>query len=149
MGTRARVEIFDDDECVVSIYRQFDGYPSGLGQELAEFLSDITVVNGLGDESSNKIANGMGCLAAQLVKFLKDGPGNVYLHKPMTKDGESGEEFIYRISGGYVGTNGTKPLLVQVSEGDVTAFGLPNDPGSFKGVFSGNVKKFAAWCKKH
>ncbi len=87
------------EKAVVNIYRQYDGYPDGLGLELAEFLSDFTIVDGfkLGDKS--RIANGAGCLAAQLVAYLKDGPGNVYL-EPITlhsKPGDMWEEYIYTI----------------------------------------------------
>mgnify|MGYP003109185516 FL=1 len=37
----------------------------------------------------------MSCLAAQLVAELKDGPGNIYLYPPNSKD--CGEEFVYEI----------------------------------------------------
>ena len=63
------------DKAVVNIYRQYDGYPEGMGLDLANFLSEFTVVNGLGADSyKSKIANGAGCLAAQLVAHLKNGP---------------------------------------------------------------------------
>ena len=86
------------EKSVVNIYRQFDGYPEGMGLDLAEFLSEFTIVNGLGEDSYKpKIANGSGCLAAQLVQFLKDGPGNVYLETLDGDPGDSWEEYIYTI----------------------------------------------------
>ena len=87
------------EKSVVNIYRQYDGYPDGLGLELAEFLSDFTIVNGLSPNGARKVANGTGCLAAQLVAYLKDGPGNVYL-EPITlhsKPGDMWEDYIYTI----------------------------------------------------
>lgn len=82
MGTRSLTYVFEDKEPIVCMYRQFDGYPSGHGTELAEFLNVGTVVNGLGADSKN-VFNGMGCLAAQLVAKFKDGPGGFYLHAPV------------------------------------------------------------------
>ena len=82
------------DQIHVQIYNHYDGYPSGLGVKLAEYLQDFIVVNGL--SSSEKIvANGLGCLAAQTVRYLKDGPGQVYLHKPGERDWEDYEYFIW------------------------------------------------------
>ena len=111
MGTRSLTRIiprqkglsYDDghnhvEKSVVNIYRQYDGYPEGLGLELAEFLNDFTVVNGMGLEKKPlKLANGTGCLAAQLVQYLKDGPGNVYLETLNGEPGDSWEEYIYTV----------------------------------------------------
>ena len=66
----------------VQIYNHYDSYPEGLGLDLAKFMRDFRVVNGLGSDLPNKIANGMGCLVAQLIANMKDGPGNVYVEKP-------------------------------------------------------------------
>lgn len=49
MGTRSLTFVYDEDgEKIVNMYRQMDGYPSGHGLELAEFLEPITMVNGIG-----------------------------------------------------------------------------------------------------
>ena len=69
----------------VQIYNHYDSYPEGLGLQLAEFLSDFRVVNGLGSDLPDKIANGMGCLAAQLIANLKTGAGSVYVESPTSK----------------------------------------------------------------
>ena len=37
----------------------------------------------------------MGCLAAQTVSYLKDGAGQIYLQKPIEKDWEDYEYFIW------------------------------------------------------
>ena len=84
------------DKSSINMYRQYYGYPQGHGLELAEFLSDFTIVNGLGADSyRGKIANGSSCLAAQLVQHFKDGPGNVYLEA--LDDGDHWEEYIYTL----------------------------------------------------
>ena len=82
------------DKIHIQIYNHYDGYPSGLGVTLADYLQDFKVVNGLGSRQG-KVANGMGCLAAQVVRYLKDEPGNVYLHKPGERSWEDYEYFIW------------------------------------------------------
>ena len=100
MGTRSLTYIKDqyedNDNNIICMYRQYDGYLSGHGKELAEFLQDFTVVNGFNSATPDRSANGMSCLAAQLVAHFKDGIGNIYLYPPNTSD--VGEEFIYTIS---------------------------------------------------
>jgi hypothetical protein len=83
------------DQIHVQIYNHYDGYPSGLGVTLASYLQDFKVVNGLGAYGQEKLANGMGCLAAQTVKYLKDEPGQIYLEKPREMDWEDYEYFIW------------------------------------------------------
>ena len=83
------------EKAVVNMYRQYDGYPDGHGIDLAEFLKDIKIVNGIQYPSNELIANGSGCLAAQMIKHFKDGVGNIYLQ---THDNENrGEEYIYTL----------------------------------------------------
>ena len=77
------------------MYRQYDGYPSGHGMQLAEFLQGFNVVNGIKHGTPKRSANGMGCLAAQLISHFKDGIGNIYIHHPDDKD--CGEEYTYTI----------------------------------------------------
>tara|TARA_R100000322_G_scaffold19597_1_gene12535 strand:- start:107 stop:544 length:438 start_codon:yes stop_codon:yes gene_type:complete len=77
--------------------KHYDGYPSGLGVTLANYLSDYDIVNGIPNNYTGfqgPIANGIGCLAAQLVSYLKDEPGNIYLRPPQDK---TWEDYIYYI----------------------------------------------------
>jgi len=85
------------DKSVVNMYRQFDGYPEGMGLDLAEFLIDFTVVNGLSNPRSTKVANGTGCLAAQLVSHFKEGPGQIYLEGLEGEPSDHWEEYIYTL----------------------------------------------------
>ena len=82
MGTRSLTFVYDGDVPVINIYRQYDGYPSGHGHELAQFLDSKNLVNGYGEQNSME-ANGMSCLAAQLVVQLKHGVGGIYIYAPM------------------------------------------------------------------
>jgi hypothetical protein len=92
MGTRSLTFVYDDSstddgsaEAIMCIYRQYDGYPSGHGHELAQFLNSKTIVNGYGEQNSME-ANGMSCLAAQLVVQLKHGVGGIYIYPVSSTD---------------------------------------------------------------
>lgn len=105
MGTRSTVKFietfFDRDtqkkveRPICSMYSQFDGYMSGMGRDLGEFLVDIKVVNGLSGDSTNT-ANGMGCLSAQFIQHIKDGAGGHYMTNL-----EDSQEYNYEVVGGY------------------------------------------------
>jgi hypothetical protein len=86
MGTLSLTYVYDNKEPLVCMYRQFDGYPSGHGKELAEFLSAIEIVNGLRSGSQSKVANGAGCLAAQMVGHFKTDAGGIYLQSVTNRD---------------------------------------------------------------
>ena len=122
----------DTNRVVMNMYRQCDGYPSGLGTELYEFLKDIKMVNGLGSGSEN-VANGAGCLAAQIVAHFKDGPGGVYLHHPSSKD--CGQDYEYHI------TADTSGITVKVMEAGWSGHRA-------KKLYQGDVEGFGAFCKK-
>jgi hypothetical protein len=94
MGTRSLTHIVEDSETLTTIYRQMDGYLRGHGLDLASFLADKKIVNGLSGDTTN-VANGMGCLSAQIIAHLKEQPGNIYLYPPNSKD--CWEEFTYFI----------------------------------------------------
>ena len=79
MGTRSLTFVYDGDKPLVNMYRQFDGYPSGHGIELAEFLVSGKMVNGYSSKTEKQF-NGMGCLAAQMIAEFKDGVGGFYIH---------------------------------------------------------------------
>jgi len=110
MGTRSLTRVIPRQEglsfneghkkvelAYVNMYRQMDGYPESHGLDLAEFLKDIDIVNGIPLERSRMRfqANGSGCLAAQMVKHFKEEIGYIYLHP---HDNESGwEDYIYTV----------------------------------------------------
>ena len=100
MGTRSLVHIKDGKKTIVTIYRQYDGYPTGMGEDIKKALNNgaVDILNGYG--GSSKIPaqfNGMGCLAAYLVGELKEQKiGNVYLFTPNAKD--CGEDYVYTLT---------------------------------------------------
>ena len=105
MGTRSTYRIIEqyknedgsiENNNLVLIYRQYDGYPTGHPIETAEWLSTGTVVNGLGMAEERLVFNGAGCLAAQLIAKFKDGPGGTYIHS-LSSRGECWEDYLYDI----------------------------------------------------
>ena len=128
MGTRS-LTVFNnemDNSEIVVLYRQYDGYPTGHGRDLLSFLNNMEIVNGINNTEKRKIANGMGCLSAQIVAHLKEAPGDFYLHSAGTRD--IGEEFIYTL---YY----TEELRIKVQD--------TYDDGS--DLFDGNMKSFKNW----
>jgi hypothetical protein len=111
------------DTEIVVMYRQYDGYPSGHGIQLAEFLTKGKLVNGISFAETQLLFNGMGCLTAQVVANFKEGAGNIYLHTAGTKD--CWEEYDYYV----IGDNDTMELTLKcvTSRGKVLFEGTPKE----------------------
>ena len=69
----------------VQVYKHYDGYPSGHPVALAEFLKEFKIVNGLPYGDDSKMANGLGCLAAQYIAAFKMKAGDLYVESPDTE----------------------------------------------------------------
>jgi hypothetical protein len=120
MSTRSLTIVQDEslaELCVM--YRHSDGYPTGHGDDLAKWLKGFKVVNGLSGQKG-KVANGMDCLAAQLVAHFKDGPGGIYLHPSGVRG--AGEEYIYFVRPDHGGVI----LRVTNGEGKELFIGAPS-----------------------
>ena len=81
MGTRSLTVFTDEDDTeIVVMYRQMDGYPTGHGQDLADFLKQFQLVSGIpvSDKTLPMMANGMSCLAAQTIMHFKQKLGGGY-----------------------------------------------------------------------
>ena len=103
MGTRSLTKIYNEEnKTLITMYRQMDGYPSGHGVELTDFLDGFQVVNGLNSTQKGKIANGMGCIAAQIIAHFKDGPGGVYIEPPATTANACNAEYVYYVYDDYI-----------------------------------------------
>ena len=93
---RSFSELLEPSAIHTQVYKHWDGYPEGLGVTLANYLDGYNVVNGLTHDSyQGPLANGIGCLSAQLVSYLKNEPGNVYLQPPQERDWEDYEYYIW------------------------------------------------------
>ena len=85
MGTRSKTSFIekrgDKLTHLVSIYQQYDGYIEGVGYEIANYILNKEIVNGikLGDRETDKKANGFTCLIAQFIRDFKTEIGNLYI----------------------------------------------------------------------
>lgn len=145
MGTRSLttfIEQWTDEKTqkkkqnkIVTLYRQFDGYPSGMGVDLAEFLASGKMVNGISLGESELVFNGMGCLAAQAIAYFKEGAGGYYLHRGGTTN--CWEEYRYNV----IFDEDKKELILEVYE-----VGYTNSKGKYcngaKLLFYGTPKEF-------
>lgn len=125
MGTRSLTYVYNDNDSIkpiVCMYRQFDGYPTGHGSELADFLYDGKLVNGIPFGSKGKLFNGMDCLAAQMVAHFKKEPGNFYLYVPELNN-DCGQEYEYHLY---------PDSVAIIGYGDV--------------IFKGTWEEFAEYC---
>lgn len=147
MGTRSLtsfIETYKDDsgkqrkQEIVTMYRQYDGYPEGHGLDLAEFLSKGKMVNGI-SLNDTIVFNGMGCLTAQVVAHFKDGPGGIYLQRA-NKD--SWENYRYHVIGDF----DTKELTIKILE-----VGYMKGDKYYKGartIFEGTPQEMLEFCSQ-
>ena len=149
MGTRSLTYVYDSykDEQgnmvhrpIINMYRQYDGYPSGHGAELVAFLNPFTLVNGLGINETRKVANGMGCLAAQLVAHFKDEAGGFYLYPVDCTD--CGQDYEY-----HVYQNEEGEVCVRVKDRGFNAFGLTLSDKD-ECLFDGPLLRFEEFCEE-
>lgn len=122
----------EEYETHARIYRHHDGYPEGHGQWLADYLSDMVIVNGMTGEEPPKFANGPGRLAAQIVaELLKDDHGPDLL----SHGGDCGQDYEYRIDVEFGGRGGT--MEMEVFDGPIC-----EDAAS---LFRGTIEEFGVW----
>ena len=95
MGTRCLTVVAEKDggEEDLVMYRQMDGYPEGHGLELLKRFGNHKICDGFNSQTSEDYANGMSCLAAQIVAHFKTEIGHIYLLPSGTRN--SDEEYIY------------------------------------------------------
>jgi len=126
MGTRSTTTVYDGEEPLVTIYRQYDGQPNGHGAALQEFLVGKEIVNGIRGGDNSMQFNGAGDLAMRLITALKGGDadriGGFYIY-PYEHAGN--EDYHYDI---IVGPYGSEPYVkvnyygAPLAEGSVSEF---------------------------
>ena len=126
MGTRSLTYIYNGTKAdmgkpMVCMYRQFDGYPSGHGQELADFMNGGRLVNGLSGMGKEKQFNGMGCFAAQMIAHFKTDSGGIYLYAPELGQ-DCWQEFEYHVWEDIVRVTDTESTLFEGSWKEFEAF---------------------------
>ena len=121
MGTRSLTFVYEGDQPIINMYRQFDGYVSGHGKELADFLLFDEITNGIPVGDKRRIANGMGCLAAQMIANFKNSAGGFYIHSVDSTD--CWQDYEYHLYENKV---------------------IVKDPGEV--IFEGNWNEFQKFC---
>ena len=144
MGTRSNTLIVDEwphavgktgeicKSSLLNLYGQYDGYPSSHGLKLAQWLETTTVVNGLEIPTPDNVANGAGCLAAQMVSYFKIRPGGFYI------EGTVKNWQIFEHPNDY-----TYIVRVWASRIAVIVYHLGSR------VFSGDCQEFKSFCANH
>jgi hypothetical protein len=138
MGTRSLTIVYDErQQPILNLYRQYDGYPSGHGAELARFLERGRLVNGLSGRDE-PVFNGMGCLAAQMVANFKQTAGGFYIHSVEERD--CGQDYEYHVypKGGLI--------HVRVVDRGCNMFGLTMDDRQ-ESIYDGPVGRFEEFCE--
>jgi len=152
MGTRSLTKFIETStdtktgkkrkDVLTTIYRQMDGYPSGMGADLADFLAQGKLVNGISMSEKTLQFNGMGCLAAQVIANLKQGAGGIYIEKPNARN--CGEEYIYHIIGDF----DTCELTIKCFEVGYMSKRGGKYINKTRELFSGDVAAFSKFCNK-
>ena len=144
MGTRSLTTFKEDhnNEEIVVLYRQFDGYPEGHGIDLFRFLNKMNMVNGIAGGEKRKISNGMSCLAAQMVSYFKEEPGGFYLYRADTRD--VGEEYIYTIYVNHDIDNNKREIMIKVEN---TSYDESFENRFMEEIFDGEVDNYKEWLE--
>lgn len=130
MGTRSVTHVLDRGTRLVSMYRHFDGYLTGHGRALFDFLVARQMTNcflvGAEPEPGKVFSNSTGHLAAQLVAhFIEKYPRQIYL----VGGPDNWQDFDY-----VVNLDEGSNISVAVFSGDTC-------------IFCGTVEAFGEFCK--
>lgn len=143
MGTRS-LTVFREGKPgnsvrVATLYKQFDGHPDSWGLELSIFLRSKRLVNGLPYPTPKYAANGVGCLACQLIAKFKTEPGGLYLHHTTDADPVDmyGAEFQYTVFGDSIHPSGVTLMVLDVHMNETLFSGPPSEYGQWLKAYTG------------
>ncbi len=135
MGTSARVIFKSEGRTTFNMQVNYDGYPEGVGLDLARIILEGKLVNGLGpNRTLGAHFNGPSCMAASVIALMKKEPGNVYLYPT---DFDFGADYTYEIN-----VSKNKTIDFRMTEGEtfegtleefIKKFGTPKDKKKFIG----------------
>lgn len=95
MGTRSLIHFQVAGKTFCTIYAQYDGYLSGVGNQILSLLKEREMVNGYTDPA--KQANGPHCFAALYVsKYKGSDAGGLYIYTPDADD--MWEDYTYTVN---------------------------------------------------
>lgn len=97
MGTPARVIFKSEGQTVFNMRANYDGYPDGVGLDLARIMAEGQLVHGLGlDRTLGKYFNGDSCMAVSVIALMKKEPGNIYLY-PTNQDMDTNYTYVINV----------------------------------------------------
>lgn len=150
MGTRSLTRVFqtwknddrkEEKQMLVTMYRQYDGYPSGHGDELASFIKSGRVVNGIGVGDTGRVFNGAGCFAAQMISHFKgDRAGGFYICPNSAKD--AGQDYEYHV---LIDFNTKKIKMICFEQGYLSKSG--NYVDKKRKLFEGTADEFIQYLE--
>jgi hypothetical protein len=152
MSTRGNVIVRESAKgaVLVNMYNQMDSYPSGLGQELADFLADRVIVNGisLDPKGPKRISNGIEDLAAQLVCLLKgdsSNAGGVYISRPRLSKDNDYTYVVYPTTVTKIADWAKPPFDYEEPTGEIriTVYSWA------KKLFDGTIAEYVAWLEHY
>jgi hypothetical protein len=112
MSTRAQIEFTENGKRLAMLYRHFDGYPTGLGQDLLDFINYVQ--NKLSDNRFNDPEY----LAAKCLVFLLGFPKDLkFLGIGVCNETHGDIDYFYRIECGERNQDGT-PVVSYVNTSD-------------------------------
>ncbi len=147
MSTRCTTRFFDrSGKEFTCIFRHHDGYPSGHGAELAEFLNSRVIVNGL---TSTRIpgkekANGIGRLASQFICWFEDDEPAIYPPKQKCDD-----DYSYEVHPGKAAEHGEPFGVGRLVVKEVHCGPGPRARYRSKTLYDGPWDGFGKWLKKY
>lgn len=124
MGTSARVIFKSEGQTVFNMRAHYDGYPDGVGMDLARIMAGGQLVHGLGqDRTLGKYFNGDSCMAASVIALMKKEPGNIYLY-PTNQDMDTNYTYVINV-------DDKEEITIKMTGGK-----------SFEGTLEGFIEKF-------
>lgn len=98
MGTSARVIFKSEGQTIFNMRTQYDGYPNGVGSDLARIMAEGQLVHGLrpNERTLGKYFNGDSCMAASVIALMKKEPGNIYLY-PTNQDMDTNYTYVINV----------------------------------------------------
>lgn len=99
MATRASVKFINKkNQTLVNVYKHYDGYPKGLGQDIVDIISNKPITDGISlpKPKLGESFNGFDCLVATILSFMKNNVGDVYI-KPESDFGDMDESYLYTV----------------------------------------------------
>lgn len=79
MSTPCKINFYENEKYICTVYHHSNGYPDGVGNDIKEFIKSGKFINGLSINITERLFNGFGDCVAQYIAYVKKEPGSVYM----------------------------------------------------------------------